>query len=61
MPRINIKNLAGNDHQYVLVREDRKGTENVFLSAPNIALLTPEQAMRLADALVDVAEKIEHR
>lgn len=61
MTRINVKNLKGNDYQYVLVREDREGTDHVFLSAPTLALLTPEQAMSLANALVDVAEKLEQR
>lgn len=61
MTRINVKNLKGNERQYVIVRKDGKGSDHIFLAAPAHALLTPEQAMSLANALVDAAEKLEQR
>lgn len=57
MTRINVKNLKGNERQYINIKRDGRTPNQIFLSAPTYALLTPDQAITLATALLDLIEE----
>lgn len=56
---IRIGNLKGKKSQWIVVRPDRLTKGRIYWEAPRFASLSPEEAMALADRLVDLAEEIE--
>lgn len=58
MPRVRISNLDGKKRGHVLIRKDLKTKGRIYAEFPPFASMTPEEAIALADLLVDLAEGI---
>lgn len=56
MTRINVDDLKGQATLYISVRPDNQDRNRIFYSGPNVASLTRQQALDLANALADTLE-----
>lgn len=55
-PRIKVSQLPGNKRFGTLIRRDLKTPNRIYCEFPRYASLTPDEAITLANRLVDVLE-----
>ncbi len=55
--RIDVSQLSGQDG-FVIVARSRANTDRLFVSTPHSLELTEKQAINLANAIIDQAERI---
>ncbi|MGP5378856.1 hypothetical protein [Corynebacterium casei] len=53
---IRMSNLDGNQNLRAVIRRDEKNSGRIFCQFPPYSSLTPQQAINLANRLVDVLE-----